>query len=80
MRATAMFYFTNSEGTTVRTPDALTTVQMRATGQAPDGMTVRDAVVLPVIEPKTLPDDTELRQPYGSGCAANQGARSRSRG
>ena len=41
-----MFYLTNSEGTSIRTPDALTTVHIRATGQAPDGMTVRDAVAL----------------------------------
>jgi TldD protein len=59
--ANAIFYFTNSEGTTVRTPEGLTTVHIRATGQSSDGMTVRDAVALPVIDSKNLPDLTELR-------------------
>ena len=43
-------------------PDALTTVHIRATGQAPDGMTVSDAVALPVIDPKNLPVEPELRK------------------
>jgi TldD protein len=60
--ASAMFYLTNSEGTSIRTPDALTTVHIRATGQAPDGMTVRDAVAISVVDPKNLPAATELRK------------------
>jgi predicted Zn-dependent protease len=59
--ANAMFYFTNSEGTMVRTPEGLTTVNIRASGQSSDGMTVRDAISLPVVDPKNLPDATELR-------------------
>ena len=60
--ASAMFYLTNSEGTSIRTPDALTTVHIRATGHAPDGMTVRDAVALSVVDPKNLPAASELRK------------------
>lgn len=58
----ANFYLTNSEGTSIRTPDALNTIQIRASGQAPDGMTVRDAAVIPVIEEKSLPPEAELRK------------------
>jgi len=60
--ATAGFYFTNSEGTSIRMPDSLTTVHVQASGQASDGMTVRDAVALPVIDAKNLPADAELRK------------------
>jgi predicted Zn-dependent protease len=59
--ATAMYYFANSEGTLIRTPDTLTTVNIRASGQAPDGMTVRDAIAIPAIEARNLPADTEMR-------------------
>ena len=46
--ATAMFYLTNTEGTLIRFPIFLLRVHVRAVGQAPDGMTVRDAIALPV--------------------------------
>ena len=39
----ATFYLANSEGSTLRLPDSISTLQVRASGQAPDGMTVRDS-------------------------------------
>ena len=58
----ATFYLTNSEGATVRAPDALCTVQIRASGQAPDGMSVRDAAIMPALDEKALPSEAELRK------------------
>jgi TldD protein len=58
----AMFYLTNSEGAALRAPDALCTVQIRASGQAPDGMSVRDAAILPALDEKALPSEAELRK------------------
>jgi len=39
----SMSYYMNSEGSVLRYPDALTSIRIRASTQAPDGMTVRDA-------------------------------------
>jgi TldD protein len=58
----AAFYLTNSEGTGLRSPDSLNTVQIRASGQAPDGMTVRDAAIIPAMDEKSLPPEAELRK------------------
>ncbi len=58
----ATFYLTNSEGATVRAPDGLCTVQIRASGQAPDGMSVRDAAIMPALDEKALPSEAELRK------------------
>lgn len=58
----AMFYLVNSEGTVLRAPDRITTLQARATGQAQDGMTVRDSLVLPVLDQSALPSDADLRK------------------
>ena len=43
-------------------PDALSTLQIRATGQAPDGMTVRDAVVFSVSTRRLFRSSSELRK------------------
>lgn len=58
----ATFYLTNSEGTVLRTPDAISTLSIRATGQAPDGMTVRDSTTLAVLDEKSYPNEAELRK------------------
>jgi predicted Zn-dependent protease len=53
-------YMYNSEGTTVRVPDGLTQLQVRATAQAPDGMTVRDAAVLVAPSLDRMPADAAM--------------------
>jgi hypothetical protein len=55
-------YLVNSEGTEVRTVDGTSYVRVRALGQAPDGMTVRDAVVFHATDPTRLPLDSELQR------------------
>ena len=56
----ATFYLANSEGSTLRLPDSISTLQVRASGQAPDGMTVRESANFSVLDLKTLPSDVEL--------------------
>jgi predicted Zn-dependent protease len=58
----ATFYLTNSEGAVLRSPDSLSTIQIRASGQASDGMTVRDAAIIPAMDEKALPSEAELRK------------------
>jgi hypothetical protein len=41
----SMSYQANTEGTRIRMPDYLTTMRIRAVGQAPDGAVIRDAAV-----------------------------------
>jgi predicted Zn-dependent protease len=56
----ATFYLANSEGTTLRLPDSISTLQVRASGQAPDGMTVRASANFSVLDLNTLPGEAEL--------------------
>lgn len=56
------FYLVNTEGAMLRLPDPVATLQIRATAQAPDGMTVRDAVIMPALDQKTLGSDGDLRK------------------
>lgn len=58
----ATFYLANSEGSLLRNPDGISTLQVRASGQASDGMSVRDAAIFPVLDPKSYPSDAELRK------------------
>jgi predicted Zn-dependent protease len=58
----ATFYLTNSEGSALRIPDLISSIQIRASGQAPDGMTVREAAVMSVLDVKTFPDESLLRK------------------
>jgi predicted Zn-dependent protease len=58
----ATFYLANSEGSTLRLPDTISIFEVRATGQAPDGMNVRDSATLPVLDEKALPPEAELRK------------------
>ncbi len=54
------YYLVNSEGTEVRVPDRTVYLRARAAAQAPDGMTVRDAVVFQAIEAGQLPAEAEM--------------------
>jgi hypothetical protein len=58
----SMHYMLNSEGTTIRIPDSVFFLQARATGQAPDGMSVRDAVVLQTLDLKAMSSEAEMQK------------------
>jgi len=55
-------YLVNSEGTAIRYPDTLHYVVVRAEAQAPDGMRVRDAAVVPRLEIERMPSEVELER------------------
>src|SRR5260370_4930721 len=55
------FYLLNSEGTEVREPESATFLRARAIAQAPDGMTLRDAVTFHAVDAAHLPGDAEMR-------------------
>ncbi len=55
-------YLLNTEGTVLRQPDDLAYVTVRAWADAPDGMTVHDAEVLPALEMDALPAEADLQQ------------------
>jgi TldD protein len=55
------FYLTNSEGAALRLPDLISSIQVRASGQAPDGMTVRAAAAASVLDVKSYPNDAAMR-------------------
>ncbi len=55
------FYFVNSEGSEVRTPDHLVSVTARAAAQAPDGMLLIDAAVILSALPQAMPAEAELQ-------------------
>jgi TldD protein len=52
----------NSEGTEVRTPESVAVLRARALGQAPDGMSLRDAVTFHAVDVAHLPGEAELRR------------------
>ena len=54
------YYVVNSEGTEVRAPENVTFLRARATAQAPDGMTARDAVTFHSLDAMRMPGDAEL--------------------
>ncbi len=56
------YYFRNSEGTTLRIPDMLSQLTVRASGQATDGMGVRDGFHLARLDAKTMPSDAEVAE------------------
>ncbi len=56
------FYLVNSEGAQVRQPENVTFLRARATGQAADGMTVRDAVTFHSLDASRMPGDAELNR------------------
>jgi hypothetical protein len=55
-------YLVNSEGTTLRFPEDLAFLRIRAVGLAADGASVRDAEVIQSFEVTGLPSDVELRR------------------
>jgi predicted Zn-dependent protease len=55
-------YMLNSEGTEIRIPDSVYFVQARAAGQAPDGMSVRDAIVFQSLDINKLPSEADIRK------------------
>jgi hypothetical protein len=52
----------NSEGTEIREPESVVVLRARAVSQAPDGMTLRDAVTFHAFDVAHLPGDAELRR------------------
>ena len=56
------YYLMNSEGAQVREPENVTYLRARATGQAADGMTVRDAVTFHSLDAARMPGDAELKR------------------
>jgi hypothetical protein len=53
-------YIANSEGTEVSSPETVTILRAAASAQAPDGMTVRDAVAFHSLDPLHMPTDAEM--------------------
>lgn len=58
----SIFYLANSEGSALRLPDGISSVHIRATGQAPDGMAVRDSASFSVLDLKSYPSESELKK------------------
>jgi hypothetical protein len=54
------YYLVNSEGTEVRVPEGAAILRARASAQAADGMTMRDAVTWVAADAGRLPGDAEL--------------------
>jgi hypothetical protein len=55
-------YFLNSEGTTIRIPEDLVYLRIRAFAQAPDGMLIRDSDVIQSSQLSRFPSDLELKR------------------
>jgi TldD protein len=55
-------YMVNSEGSRIRVPEPLSTLQIRALAYTEDGAIVRDAVSLLAETPDRMPSDAELKQ------------------
>jgi hypothetical protein len=53
-------YVANSEGTEVSSPETVTILRAAASAQAPDGMTVRDAIAFHSLDPLHMPSDAEM--------------------
>ena len=54
------YYIVNTEGTEIKVPDGLSYVRARASAQASDGMTVRDAAMFHAIQAAQLPDQASM--------------------
>jgi TldD protein len=55
------FTLLNSEGTEVREPESVTFLRARALAQAPDGMSLHDAVTFHAVDAMHLPSEAEMR-------------------
>ena len=53
-------YIVNSEGAEVKYPETVTVLRAAASAQAPDGMSVRDAIAFQALDPAHMPSDTEM--------------------
>jgi hypothetical protein len=58
--STGGYTLVNSEGTEVREPENVTYLRVRAIAQAPDGMTMRDAVTFHSLDAARMPTDAEM--------------------
>jgi hypothetical protein len=58
--STGGYTLANSEGTEVREPENVTYLRVRAIAQAPDGMTMRDAVTFHSLDVTRMPSDAEM--------------------
>src|ERR1039457_6175876 len=56
------YYVVNSEGSEVKAVENVTYVRARATAQAPDGMTVRDAVAFHSLDVAHMASETEMQR------------------
>lgn len=56
------YYLVNSEGSEVKEPESVTVLRAVASAQAPDGMTVHDAVAYHSLDPARMPSDAELER------------------
>ncbi len=56
------YYLVNSEGTEVKEPESVTVVRVRASAQAPDGMTVRNSATFHSLDAAHLPGEAEMRR------------------
>jgi TldD protein len=55
-------YVVNSEGTEVRYPEVVTTMQVMASSQAPDGMNIRDDIAVHALDIAHMPSDAEMER------------------
>jgi TldD protein len=55
-------YLVNSEGTEVRSGERVMLLRARASGQAPDGMLVRDAAIFETLDPDRFPSEPDLER------------------
>ena len=55
-------YVVNSEGAEVRYPEVVTTLQVMASAQAPDGMNIRDDIAFHALDIAQMPPDAELER------------------
>jgi hypothetical protein len=53
-------YVANSEGAEVSAPETVTILRVAASAQAPDGMSVRDAIAFHALDPMHMPSDSEM--------------------
>ncbi|MGA7237947.1 MAG: metallopeptidase TldD-related protein [Bryobacteraceae bacterium] len=53
-------YIVNSEGAEVKYPETVTVLRAAASAQAPDGMSVRDAIAFQALDPAHMPSDAEM--------------------
>jgi hypothetical protein len=58
----SIYYMHNSEGTTLRHPESMFYVQVRASGQAGDGTAIRDFALIPRRDVNRFPADAELEK------------------